>query len=107
MNSLWFVPWISKVRSQGDFSKVIDYTIQDLAIVREVGDGAGEGGAYGFLGNAYQSQGDDARVARVRVLVAGVLFEGHRVPHVAPGDCKGGGRPGGGGHGVREPRYRV
>ena len=50
MKSLWFVPWISKVRSQGDFSKVIDYTIQDLAIVKEVGDRAGEGIAYGNLG---------------------------------------------------------
>ena len=58
MNSLWFVPWISKVRSQGDFSKVIDYTIQDLAIVKEVGDRAGEGMAYANLGIAYDSQGD-------------------------------------------------
>ena len=38
-----------------------------------------------------------------RVSVAGGLQQGHRVPHAAPGDCKGGGRPGGGGQGVRQP----
>jgi hypothetical protein len=42
----------------GDFSKTIKYRVQDLAIAREVGDRAGEGQAYGNLGNAYQSQGD-------------------------------------------------
>ena len=64
MNSLWFVPWISKVRSQGDFSKVIDYTIQDLAIVKEVGDRAREGQAYGNLGCVYRSQGDFNKVIK-------------------------------------------
>jgi len=38
-----------------------------------------------------------------RVSVAGGLCEGHQVPHAGPGDCKGGGRPGGGGQDVREP----
>ena len=32
------------------------------------------------------------------------LQQGHRVPHAMTGDCKGGGRPGGGGQGVRKPR---
>jgi hypothetical protein len=41
---------------------------------------------------------------RVRVLVEGGLFQGYRTPHAAPGDCKGGGRPGGAERGVREPR---
>jgi hypothetical protein len=44
---------------------------------------------------------------RQRVLVAGGLCKGHCVPHAAPSDGKGGGRPGGGGQGVREPRQRV
>ena len=81
--------------SQGDFSKAIKYHARDLAIAKEVGDRAGEGKAYGNLGNAYQSQGQ------------GGLCKGYRVPPAAPGDCKGGGRPGGGGQGVREPRHRV
>ena len=45
-------------RSQGDFSKAIEYQTQHLAIAKEVGDRAGEGAAYGNLGNAYGSQGD-------------------------------------------------
>jgi hypothetical protein len=44
---------------------------------------------------------------RQLVSVAGKLFQVHRVPHAGPGDCKGGGRPGGGRHGVREHRQRV
>jgi hypothetical protein len=40
-----------------------------------------------------------------RVPVAGGLFPGDRVPHAVPGNCQGGGRPGGGGHGVREPDF--
>jgi len=32
---------------------------------------------------------------------------GDRVPYAGPGDRQGGGRPGGGGQGVREPRVRV
>jgi tetratricopeptide (TPR) repeat protein len=35
--------------------------MQCLAIAKEVGDRAGEGGAYGNLGNAYRSQGDFAK----------------------------------------------
>jgi tetratricopeptide (TPR) repeat protein len=42
----------------GDFSQAIDYHTQHLAIAREVGDRAGEGGAYGNLGNAHDSMGD-------------------------------------------------
>jgi tetratricopeptide (TPR) repeat protein len=45
-------------RSQGDFSKAIEYQTQHLAIAKEVGDRAGEGAAYGNLGNTCQSQGD-------------------------------------------------
>ena len=33
----------------------IEYHAQDLAIAKEVGGQAGEGGAYGNLGCAYQS----------------------------------------------------
>ena len=33
-----------------------------------------------------------------RVWIAGELFQGHRVPQVAPGNCRGGGQPGVGGH---------
>ena len=65
--------------SLGDFSKAIDHHGLDLAIAKEVGDRAGEGKAYGNLGNAYQSQGQ------------GGLCKGYRVPHAGPGDCKGGG----------------
>jgi len=46
---------------QGGFSKAIAYHTQCLAIAKEVGDRAGEGHAYGNLGNAYQSQGDYAK----------------------------------------------
>jgi len=41
------------------------------------------------------------REPRVRVSVAGGPFKSHQVLHAVPGDCKGGGRPGGGGQGVR------
>ena len=47
------------------------------------------------------------RTYGMRESVAGGLQQGHHVPRAAPGDCKGGGRPGGGGRGVREPRVRV
>ena len=78
--------------SLGDFNKAIEYHTQDLAIEKEVGDRGGEGRADGNLGC---------------VSVAGGLQQGHRVPHAGPGDCKGGGRPGGGGPGVWEPLQRV
>jgi tetratricopeptide (TPR) repeat protein len=42
-------------RSLGDFSQAIEHHTQDLAIAKEVGDRSGEGGAYGNLGNAYDS----------------------------------------------------
>jgi len=63
-------------QSLGNFSQAIAYHTQDLAIAREVGDRAGEGGlfpgdrarevgdragegqTYGNLGNAHQSLGD-------------------------------------------------
>ena len=38
--------------SLGDFNKAIEYHTLDLAIAKEVGDRAGEGTAYGNLGNA-------------------------------------------------------
>ena len=41
-----------------DFRKAIEYQGKHLKIAREVGDQAGEGGAYGNLGNAYLSLGD-------------------------------------------------
>ena len=44
-----------------DFSKAIEYHTQCLAIAKEVGDRAGEGRAYGSLGNAYRSHGDYAK----------------------------------------------
>jgi hypothetical protein len=44
---------------------------------------------------------------RQRVLFAGELFQGHRVPQGAPDNGKGGGRPGGGEQGVWELRQRV
>jgi hypothetical protein len=68
-------------------------TSRCLAIAKEVGNRAGEGGAHGGLGNAHDSLGD--------------FSPGDQVPHAAPGDCQGGGRQGGGGRGVREPRERA
>ena len=49
--------------SQGDFSKAIEYHTLDLAIAKEVGDRAKEGGAYGNLGNPYPSLQDFRIVA--------------------------------------------
>ena len=42
----------------GDFEKAIDYYKRYLKSSKEVGDRAGEGGAYCNLGNAYFSLGD-------------------------------------------------
>ena len=42
-------------RSLGDFSKAIKNHTQNLANAKEVGDRAGQGRAYGGLGNAYKS----------------------------------------------------
>jgi tetratricopeptide (TPR) repeat protein len=50
--------------SLGDFSKVIKYHTQRLAIAKEVGDRAGEGWAYANLGNAYKSLGDYAKAIK-------------------------------------------
>jgi len=55
----------------------------------------------------YRTLGRGLLHPRQRVSVAGGLQPGHRVPHAVPGDCKGGGQPGGGGRGVRKPRQRV
>jgi cytochrome c2 len=40
-----------------DFVRAIEHRTQQVAIAKEVGDRAGEGGAYGNLGNAYLAQG--------------------------------------------------
>ncbi|XP_044171785.1 tetratricopeptide repeat protein 28-like, partial [Acropora millepora] len=42
----------------GDYRKAIKYHEKHLKIAIEIGDRGGEGGAYGNLGNAYQSLGD-------------------------------------------------
>ena len=44
--------------------------------------------------------------SRMRIFRCG-LCQGDRAPHSASGDRKGGGRPGGGGRGAREPRECV
>ena len=44
--------------SMGNFSQAFAYHTQHLAIAREVGDRAGECGAYGNLGIAHKSMGD-------------------------------------------------
>jgi tetratricopeptide (TPR) repeat protein len=45
-------------------TKAIEYHTKDLAIKKEVGDRAGEGTAYGNLGNAYRSQGDFSKAIK-------------------------------------------
>jgi hypothetical protein len=120
-------------KSQGHFSKAIKYHGQCLAIANEVGD-RGRGRAWRMKtsasrisrrgasarplsttrrtwrlqrrgatgrGRAGRKQTSGAHISR-RGTLARLLST-----HAAPGDCKGGGRPGGGGHGVREPRVRV
>ncbi|XP_044180414.1 tetratricopeptide repeat protein 28-like, partial [Acropora millepora] len=42
----------------GDYQKAIEYHEKRLKLAKEIGDRGGEGGAYGGLGNAYQSLGD-------------------------------------------------
>ena len=44
--------------SSRTLNKAIKYHEKDLKIAKEIGDRAGEGGAYGNIGNAYQSLGD-------------------------------------------------
>ena len=44
--------------SLGDYQKAIEYHEKHLKIAIEIGDRAGEGRAYGNLGNAYHSLGD-------------------------------------------------
>jgi len=44
-------------KRQSMYAKAIAYHQQELAIAKEVGDRAGEGKAYGNLGNAHMSQG--------------------------------------------------
>ena len=46
--------WAMLIDSLGDFKQAIEYHMLDLTIAKEVGDRAGEGGAYGNLGNAYR-----------------------------------------------------
>ena len=41
-----------------DHQKAIDYHEKHLKIAKEIGDLAAQGGAYGNLGNTYQSLGD-------------------------------------------------
>jgi len=48
-------------RSLEDFAKAIEYHKEHLAIAKEVGDRAEEGGAYNNLANAYESMGDFAK----------------------------------------------
>ena len=43
--------------SLGDFRKAIEYLEKHLKIAIEIGDRAGEGRAYGNLGNAYRLTG--------------------------------------------------
>ncbi len=45
-------------RSLEDFAKAVEYHKEHLAIAKEVGDRAEEGGAYNNLANAYESMGD-------------------------------------------------
>ena len=44
--------------SLGEFRKAIEYHKEHLKIVKEIGDRAGEGTAYGNLGNAYKPLGN-------------------------------------------------
>jgi hypothetical protein len=46
--------WVScAYRSQGDFSKAIEYHAQDLGIAKEVGDRVGEGRAHANIGTGH------------------------------------------------------
>jgi tetratricopeptide (TPR) repeat protein len=116
-------------QAKGHYSKAIEYHGQHLAIAKEGGDRAGQGSACaeprqhvsdagGILSTARSARRLQRRWATGRgragrtgtsasVSVAGGLQQGHQAPRAAPGDCKGGGRPGGGGHGIREPRQCV
>ena len=49
-------------RKLGNFSKALEHHKEHLTMAKELGDRAEEGGAYGNLGNAYQSQGDFSKV---------------------------------------------
>ena len=46
-----------RISLAGDYAKAIEYHSEDLTMAKEVGGRAGEGRAYGNLGNAYESQG--------------------------------------------------
>ena len=50
----------------GNFHKAISYHERRLQIANEVGDIAGEGRAYGSLGNAYHSLGNFRRAIEYR-----------------------------------------
>ena len=45
-------------QSLGDFNKAVEYHTLALSIAKDLGDKAGEGGAYSNLGNAFDSLGD-------------------------------------------------
>ena len=45
--------------------KDLEYHEKHLKIAKEIGDWAGEGGAYGNLGNAYDSLGDYQKAIKV------------------------------------------
>jgi len=51
-------------QSLGDYVKAIEYHVQHLTIVKEVGNRAGEDRAYGNLGNAYRSLGDFSKAIK-------------------------------------------
>ena len=50
--------WAMIFYSLGNFKQAIEYHKLDLSIAKEVGDRAGEGRAYGNLGNAFSSLGN-------------------------------------------------
>ncbi|MCS6882819.1 MAG: tetratricopeptide repeat protein [Oscillochloridaceae bacterium] len=47
-------------RAQGQYAQALDYLQQALAIVREVGDRAGEGATLNNLGGVFEAQGQYA-----------------------------------------------
>ena len=53
---------MATLRNLGDFQKAIEYHERHLKISKETGDRAGEGRAYGNLGNAFLNLGDFQKV---------------------------------------------
>jgi tetratricopeptide (TPR) repeat protein len=62
-------------KSLGGYAKAIEYYTQLLAIAKEVGDRAGEGGAYGNLGCAYESQGHLAKAIKYQTQCLAIAKE--------------------------------